>query len=83
MNLSTKDFLKAGFTRIDAEVDPLTLYEKPLILDWDEEEDEQPTLFFGTDGINTGFGLFLGCSVIWINATTPQEAVEFVNKIGR
>jgi len=79
-------FLDLGFTKVDPEKDPLTYFEKKLIpeeviKEHDLGVDEIPTLFLGTNGINTGFGVFTGSCIVWLNVATPDEAVEFANKI--
>ena len=79
-------FIEEGFTEVDPNKDPLTLYEKRLISDEviednDLGDDEIPTLFCGTNGINSGFGVFTGTCVIWLNVETPKEAVNFSNQI--
>lgn len=80
------EFIAEGFKEVDAEKDPLTFYEKSLVSDQMIEENEMqegsiPTLFFGTSGINTGFGVFTGECTVWLNVETPKEAVEFADKI--
>lgn len=79
-------FLELGFTKVDTEKDPITWFEKRLVSDEvieenELQEDEIPTLFLGTNGFNTGFGIFTGSCVIWLNVATPEEAVEFASKI--
>lgn len=80
------EFLNLGFTEVDSEKDPLTFYEKKLVsqevIDDNElEEDEIPTLFFGTSGLNSGYGVFTGSCTIWLNVETPTEAINFADKI--
>ncbi|MEA1849172.1 hypothetical protein U9K52_09635 [Chryseobacterium sp. MHB01] len=80
------EFIAEGFSEVDPETDPLTFYQKSLISkevieENDLEGDTIPTLFFGTSGINTGYGIFTGSCTVWLNVETPKEAVEFANKI--
>lgn len=79
-------FMVEGFMEVDPNKDPLTMYEKRLISeevigDNDLSDDEIPTLFFGTNGVNTGFGIFTGACVVWLNSENPTEAVWFANQI--
>lgn len=83
-----QQFFDLGFTKVDPEADPLTWFEKRLISDevieeHELEDDQIPTLFLGTNGILTGFGVFTGTCVVWLNVETPEEAVDFANKIAQ
>lgn len=80
------NFIAAGFSEVDPELDPLTFYEKKLVSDEEIEEneledDQIPTLFFGTSGINSGFGIFTGSCMVWLNVETPEEASLLAEKI--
>lgn len=82
--MKTKDFLKAGF--VEDNTDPMFRYEKSLIPDDviednELEEDEVPKLLFGDTGINSGFCIYTGKHFVWFNAESPQDAVEFANRI--
>ena len=79
-----EQFLSLGFKK-DIE-DPMFFYSKQLISEEVAEENdlseyEIPCLLFGNSGINQGFCIFTGSHFVWINAQTPQEAVDFANKI--
>lgn len=81
-----EEFISNGFYEVDPEENPLTLYEQVLIpqetIEENEiEEDQIPTLFFGTSGINTGFGIFTGACIVWLNVSNPTDAVEVAKKI--
>ena len=80
-----EEFIKAGFKQTGEE-DILMLYKYPLVSDEQAEEndiasDEIPALLFGSTGMNNGFCIFTGSMFIWLNVETPQEAVDFANKI--
>ncbi len=81
--INEKDFLEAGFLKTE---DNLFLYSKELVSKkeaekHDIEEDEIPTLVFGTTGIGVGFAIYTGAHFIWLDCTTPEEAVNFADKI--
>ena len=66
--------------------DPQFPWEKDIISMEQIEElglynSEVPKLLWGSTGINKGFCIFTGDSFVWINATTPEQAVEFANQI--
>ena len=83
-NNNDKAFFDAGFERtVD---DELFLYFKQLISEdeienHDLEEEEVPTLLFGTNGINSGFTIYTGTHFIWIDSETPKDASDFADKI--
>ena len=76
-------FLKAGF--ID-ERNSVFKFRKELI-NWDEIENKElefneiPCLLYGNTGTNKGFCIYTGDNFMFFNARTPEEAVEFENKI--
>lgn len=77
-------FLALGFKK--DEVDPCFYYSKSLISDEEIEdnglEDDQiPQLLFGNTRINKGFCLYSGTHFIWLNASTPEEAIEIISKV--
>ena len=79
-----EQFLSLGFKK-DIE-DPMFFYSKQLISEEvaeenDLSEDEIPCLLFGNSGINRGFCVYTGGTFVWINAQTPQEAVDFASQI--
>lgn len=79
-----EQFLSLGFKK-DIE-DPMFFYSKDLISEevaeeYDLSEDEMPKLLFGSTGINRGFCVYTGETFVWINAQTPQEAVDFASQI--
>ena len=81
--INEKDFLEAGFLKTE---DNLFLYYKELVSKKEAEkhdidEDEIPTLVFGTTGVGSGFAIYTGTHFIWIDCTTPEDAVNFANKI--
>ena len=83
-NNNDKAFFDAGFERtVD---DELFLYFKQLISEdeienHDLEDEEVPTLLFGTNGINSGFAVYTGTHFIWIDSETPKDASDFADKI--
>lgn len=80
------DFIAEGFKEVDPDKDPMTFYQKELVSQEIIEENELegsviPTLFFGTSGINSGYGIFTGSCTVWLNVETPKEAVDVANRI--
>ena len=81
--INEKDFLEAGFLKTE---DNLFLYSKELVSKkeaekHDIEEDEIPTLVFGTTGVGSGFAIYTGAHFIWIDSETPKDASDFADKI--
>lgn len=81
--ITKEDFLKAGFV---ADNDPMFKFRKELlsekqIIESNLEEDEVPCLLFGNSGINKGFCIYTGEHFVFFNAESPDEAVEFSEKI--
>jgi hypothetical protein len=79
-----KKFLPLGFKK--DEHDPMFYYSKSLIeqslIDENEMDDEDvPQLLYGTTGINTGFCIYTGYHFVWLNCTTPEEAISVAEKI--
>jgi hypothetical protein len=79
-----KKFLALGFKK--EEQDPCFYYSKSLISDEEIEDNglednEIPQLLFGNTQINKGFCLYSGTHFIWIGSQTPEEAIEFANKV--
>jgi hypothetical protein len=77
-------FLALGFEK-DTE-DPMFYYSKSLVSDEQIEESDIeecyiPKLLFGNTGINQGFCIYTGYHFVWLNSQTPEEAIEFANKI--
>lgn len=82
--MKKEDFLKAGF--VEDKTYPMFMYEKSLIPDDvieenELEEYEVPKLLFGDTGINSGFCIYTGDHFVWFNAESPQDAVEFADRI--
>lgn len=77
------NFIALGFVKTN---DPEFPWEKSIISEevieeMDLREDEVPKLLFGSTGINKGFCIFVPEHFIWINASTPEQAIEFSNQI--
>ena len=77
-------FLSLGFVK-DNE-DPMFYYSKSLVSKEQMEESEldedyEPQLLFGNTRLNKGFCIYTGHHFVWLNAVTPEEAIEISNKI--
>ncbi len=82
--LKKEDFIKAGFkASYEDFMFPFSkqLVSKEEIKANELEEEEIPYLLFGNSGLNKGFCIYTGEHFVWINVTTPAEAVEFASKI--
>ncbi len=80
MELQEKDFIENGFRKV--ENDPCFHFEydlisKETIIELGLDNNEIPMLLFGDTGTNKGFCVFTGYCFVWINVTSPKQAVEF------
>jgi hypothetical protein len=76
-------FMSLGFAMSN---DPEFPWEKSIVSaevieEMGLREDEVPKLLYGSTGINKGFCIFVPEHFIWINSSTPEEAIEFANQI--
>lgn len=81
--MTEKDFLDNGFQSDD---DPFFKWSKQLVEPSEMERceldfDENPTLLFGSTGLNAGFCLYTGAHFIWLNSATIEDAVALAEKV--
>jgi len=56
-------------------IDPETIEQNNL------DPEEVPCLLYGQTPMNSGFCVYTGHCFVWINATTPKQAVKFASQI--
>ncbi len=80
-----KKFLTLGFKKCHPS-DPMFYYAKPLIeqelIDENEiEDDDVPTLLYGTTGINKGYCIYTGSHFVWLDCLTPEDAILVAERV--